>query len=188
MKQHLTIEDLEELSDEEKVRLRELWQPAQYDLAAGYYCTDVVNDQYQVVDFVVGNIEVVTNHHQYYHLYLTDIRFKKVEPDEQSEPEGLEEQVAEEEPEDDFFAVETEPDFDCEVTQPHTYEKSQCLPLLSIGQMIEILRKQDYGIQEFFLTIASNDTLSYLGRYPNSPEFENEEICDLLWEAVKSVL
>jgi len=62
--------------------------------------------------------------------------------------------------------------------------------LLSIGQMIEFLFDNDYGPQ-----IHSNDTAFYWTVEPEKKldcwkkdKYENSELCDALWEAVKEIL
>ncbi len=131
MKRRITIRQLNELSEEQKVRLREWWKPEHGDLV---YDTDLKNVQC---------------------IYPYDIYLRG------------------------FF--------------------EEVLPLLDIGQMIELL--QEHGVKEDGIELLScltfckpvcrqdefiyNDTI--IGLYW-AGRFDGVELVDALWQAVKSVL
>jgi len=61
------------------------------------------------------------------------------------------------------------------------YEKLLCLPLLSIGQMIEIIGN-DWYMKAFCTSMHD------CGIYKNMKYWKNDDLCDALWEAVKERL
>lgn len=66
---------------------------------------------------------------------------------------------------------------------------SFCLPLLTIGQMIEFMDDQgNFGYSKQF--VGSGNTLYWVIREKNKKEnkFKSVELCDTLWKAVKQVL
>lgn len=70
-------------------------------------------------------------------------------------------------------------------------EKRVCLPLFNIGQMFELLesQKHQYGVRKL-QQIYSNKYQYY--EYLDTPEKQfykpYDELCDVLWEAVKKLL
>lgn len=68
----------------------------------------------------------------------------------------------------------------------HTKSKKHCLPLISIGQCIELLDKEGYPSLEQDSMGWWTVTFGY-GYGSNEPQ-RQEELIDTLWEAVKSVL
>jgi hypothetical protein len=124
MKRRITIEQLQELTEEQKQRLREWWKPNKYDVA---------------IDFKYDNYEF---------------------PVEQVFDDKLI----------DFV------DYGWEIPDS---KKDDCLPLLSIGQMIELLSEK------------SISRLSYIFQclaYNIEDEEVQSDICTELWQAVKQVL
>jgi len=117
VKQRIEPTDLEVLTDAQKQRLRELWEP------------QVGN--FMLVDTVVRLVTTINNNR--FGVYL-------------------------------FYYT------------TGCCQKQDCLPILSIGQMIEILQKNN----------ISNDLLSYCNTY--IMRIECEDICDALWQAVKEIL
>lgn len=109
MKQHITVEQLKELTEEQKQRLKDWWKPG----AGDFY---VVWDD---------------------HVALTTKESKEY------------------------------------------INKENCTPLLSIGQMIELLHKKD-AVNHHFIQAYHN-----MWRVNTH---ENIELCDALWEAVKALL
>jgi hypothetical protein len=121
VKRRIEPEQLNELTPEQKERLRELWKPQEFDVclfAAEICAIDVVRENYEIHERI-----------------------------------------------DTWFWF-----VDCE-GRPVT--KDDCLPLLDIGQMIELLRKISFNAIE---------SLDYSGA------IQSEKLCDALWQAVKSVL
>ncbi len=66
MKQHITIENLMELTEYQKDRLNDLWTPQRYDLAAGFLCKDVENNEYDIFEFVIGHVNIGETRSGYY--------------------------------------------------------------------------------------------------------------------------
>lgn len=62
--------------------------------------------------------------------------------------------------------------------QGDEYKKENCLPLLNIGQMIELLENKEHNNhlirQIFHITSSQIDNV--------------DNLCDALWEAIKSIL
>jgi hypothetical protein len=123
MKQRITIEQLNELTDEQKKRLREWWKP-------------------QEGDFIISD---------------KDSRIRIIgKPNNNSATQ--------------FFPRALN-GYECDIIILKT-----CLPLLSIGQMIELTE--------------STNIIKYNGGWAlddDAVEF-HDELCDALWEAVKQIL
>ncbi|MGW8823344.1 hypothetical protein ACWGNU_14580 [Paenibacillus lautus] len=65
------------------------------------------------------------------------------------------------------------------------HHKLRCLPLLSIGQMIELLRSKGYGVymntyEAEWEVVARKDGKSRVALAP--------DLCDVYWEIVKQIL
>ena len=76
---------------------------------------------------------------------------------------------------------------DAIVSQDYTFgevrhDKSDCLPLLNIGQMIELL--EPYFESEY----GTEPARYFKGIILDWDDFEIPELCDALWEAVKATL
>lgn len=121
MKQRITVEQLNELTDEQKERLREWWKPQ-----TGDWCYPVNDEGYS--DYCDHGIVIGDVVHDF--------------------PHG------------DF--------------SPISYYS--CLPLLSIGQMIELTE--------------STNIIKYNGGWALEEDAISfhDELCDALWEAVKNIL
>lgn len=198
MKRNITKEDLAALSDSQKVSLRELWLPEKYDLAVAYICKNAETEEYDEIEFVVGNLVL---HHN--HITLIDIRRPKDEKDDETDSEDSlknsvfnndanESDLEEEELDEDFSDEDF--DFEFEYEQPTTFSKEDCLPLLSITQMIEILDRKSFKDVNFYLSTSFDDkaceignTNSALEDYGNTHD-ESAELCDVLWEIIKQLL
>jgi hypothetical protein len=194
MKQNITIEDLMTLSEGQKRSLRSLWLPQKYDQAAAFVCMNVETDELDQIEFVVGDIlveevnggkkvEVRKNAkiHDNFNVTLRSLRLVNEELEENSE-ENLEEK--EESFEDD--------DFDYEYMRQEDFFKLEyCLPLLSIGQMINILEESGYKSHDYHINFNS-DTNKYSLARPESDFLDSadeyEELCDVLWNKLKDTL
>jgi hypothetical protein len=80
-----------------------------------------------------------------------------------------------------------------EYSEPDQYfSKEDCLPVLNIGQMIEMLSRVKYGQDGFsiFLPPARKIVGDSGSKVVNSTEmeFEEEELCDALWNALVEFL
>jgi len=204
MKLRITRKDLEDLNFEQKQNLCDLWIPNVYDAAVATLCVDAAEEKFDQITFVVGGIKLMKHHD----IMLTDLKFM---PDEQLKIqeeelyssniasdridgiEGLSAQVeeTEEEPLEDFSFDE---DFTFEFQRPESFSKQDCVPLLDIGQMIDILQKKNFGQGEFFLSAVFGESVFEMGKndFSGSNDFnednENCELCDILWESVKALL
>ncbi|GIP29982.1 hypothetical protein J23TS9_51120 [Paenibacillus sp. J23TS9] len=138
MKQRITIDDLNELSTEQKERLRKWW---------------MVRDP-----------------------GLSDLYVVKVKYDDVTRYEGP-------------FVNSGHRDFN------EDYHKGEALPLLSIGQMIEMVQE---NLESGLLIEYNNDKVSHYFHWKLSKrilpdslpsnDITNLELCDLLWLATKTVL
>lgn len=179
MKQHITLEDIAQISDSQLQTLNKFWLPEKYDLAAALVCKDVSCDNYERVEFIIGNIAM-------YHTSVTlfDLKYLGNPSEETDEDEDAEE--SEDVNIDDY-------DFNFAYEQPVSFNKKDCVPLLNIGQMIDILQRNNFGQGDFYIIASSNDSMCELGKnYANmnnyGNEYEDKELCDVLWESIKAIL
>jgi hypothetical protein len=144
MKQRINIEQLQELTEEQKQRLREWWKPNKYDVA---------------IDFKYDNYEF---------------------PVEQVCDDKLI----------DFV------DYGEEIADS---KKEDCLPLLNIGQMIELLTNKGRFAEKLIIEIYKATRVERENKiceiYEHSRDYEdgivsyaNRELANCLWQAVKQVL
>lgn len=182
MKQHITIENLMELTEYQRDRLNSLWIPQQYDLAAGFLCKDAENNEMDIFEFVIGHVNIGEKRAGYYMtlMNLEALRNWGIQEDETKEETNEEEEYNEE-------------DFTFEYERPDIYSKGDCLPLLSIGQMIEILNKCGYGKGSFYINYQKETNGYAVGRdieqyIDFGTDYNEEELCDALWTAVKETL
>lgn len=184
MKQYITIEDLMELDDYKRDRLNDLWVPKKHDLAAAFLCKDAENNEYDIFEFVIGQV-IIGEARSGYHMTLMNLEgIRSWGAATQDSPE----EDGEEAPAEEEFSEE---DFCFEYERPDVYSKSDCLPLLNIGQMLELLKKCGYGNGSFYASIGNDG--GGVGREINDYEsygldYEDEELCNALWSAVKEVL
>ncbi len=192
MKKCLSPEDFRELSETQKSALRDLWLPCKYDLAFEIVWRDVENDIHDIAIILVLDAKVHST------LRNCEVILKVYYPNGIPEYGGLEASSEEddsngwdistengddftEQPENGFMENEMSPDEKNERSEEHYINKENCLPLLNIGQMIDIL-KEHQG--EPNISFAPEEAVCYVGGI----EFSGEELCDALWEAVKKLL
>lgn len=200
MKRYITKEDLAQLTESQKVSLRELWLPEKYDRAIAYICKNAETEEYDEIDFVVGNILLHRTH-----ITLIDIRHPMNEKGESEEDDSNQSGVADEEemiPDEKEFDLSNDDseemdfddeDFEFEYERPTTFSKEDCLPLLGIPQMIEIFERRDFKDINFYLTASADEKGCAIGNSDTSLEtygssFEPAELCDVLWENLKQLL
>jgi hypothetical protein len=235
MKQRITRRDLENLTNEQKRRLNELWTPSVYDVAVAKVLKSVATDEYDEYEFVVGEISLSGTS-----IYLTNISAVKTETSSQSEPSYTVMKTEEPRVEDSLLTVKVdtffgesisgfgnrddynrategmvdslgdeydentddeqeqqeevfqEEDLEDNYQLPTTLIKVDCTPLLTIGNMIEILQNNHYGKFDFFFSVSTNDIGCELGEenssWGNHPDWEPAELCDVLWESIKELL
>lgn len=206
MKIRLTRKDLESLSQTQRLSLSKLWLPQKYDVALAYVCIDVTSEEYEKIDFVVGNVDISSSGN----ITLSAIKdIVEEEPEEepalqnttQSSPfpsfntmsEILYEDAPEEGNSNEIQQADSDEkmeDFTDSFDLPSYFNRDDCVPLLNIGQMLDILSRTGYKNGDFYLSASIDEKSCTLG---NDPEFLNEdegnsELCDVLWEFVKSLL
>ena len=85
-----------------------------------------------------------------------------------------------------------EEDLEDNYQRPVTHTKNECTPLLTIGEMIEILQKNNFGKYDFFLSASTYEIGCEIGRddssWGNNRDWEPAELCDVLWESIKDIL
>jgi len=130
MKQNIAISQLQELTAEQQIKLRDLWKPKQYDLVAYTY---KYNDDELKTDKVIIK-----------GLYNNDPT--KIE--EVSDMEG-----------------------------EYVFPKENCLPILNIGQMFEIL-----------LGCSCIDCTKRMLNENTQNKIYGIDLCDVLWKLTKEYL
>jgi len=207
MKQRITVEDLKSLTPDQKQTLNSLWKPGKFDHAVASICKDIINEEYEDYEFVIGNIEIYNG----YRFLLYDIAHMSNENPDDSELTDETSQNNDEsysndkdsyedayENEDEYdkdheeIAEDFDQDQDFSYCRPSSFIKDECLPLLTIGQMIEILSRTTPSLGQFYLFAESGDIFCEIGDKAHSNEYgfdlENNELCDVLWELVKNTL
>lgn len=176
MKQNLTVEDLNSLTFSQKQTLNSMWIPAKYDLAVASVCKDVENDIYEYLEFVVGEVILPRG---------TTLTLKRLRNPE------------------DFAAVDENQDLDNEelseeifydsAFDPGDYfQKDNCLPLLNIGQLIEMIRRTKSGQDGFSLMIPPTSGFELEQGFSINDRFgevdRDSELIDLLFKILKEQL
>jgi len=184
MKQHITVENLMELTEYQRDRLNDLWTPQRYDLAAGFLIKDAENNEYDIFEFVIGHLKIGETRSGYY-MTLMNLEALRGWANQGDAEEEEEEEVDTEE--------YNEEDFIFEYERPDVYSKGDCMPLLNIGQMLEILNKCGYGKGDFYINFRKETSSCGVGRdieqyIDFGTDYSSEELCDALWAAVKEVL
>ena len=194
MKQRVAIEDISDLSEIQKQVLNDLWIPAVYDVAIAQVCMDVDTEEYEKINFVVGGIEIYNRTGMILHdiRYLESVKSNEASEDPEDSQASAEEKGNGNEDE-DLDEEFDEDSIDFSYTRPTAFNKEDCIPLLTIGQMIDILEKKGFGYGDFYLAAGINDIGCEIGKsffdvnnYGN--EYAKKELCDVLWEYVKTVL
>lgn len=207
MKKRITIEDVSTLSDSQKIRLAEIWTPEVYDLAIALICTDADKEIYEKLSFVIGGVQVLKNGSLLLHDIKQTPSLSEENPDDTMDLDpnsttGLSPIVGQasileaslkapfvgedDESEDEYAEI----DESFVIETPTSFAKEDCLPLLDIGQMIHILSKYEFGNGDFYLTAAIGEIGCDIGKSDNymNEHYENAELCDVLWELIKTLL
>jgi len=183
MKQHISEKDLLELTEQQKDKLRYIWMPKERDLAVAHICKNAETNEFESIVFTIGKVECEEIEAQgnrsmtkRFSMVLRSLRlidddfYEELEKDDIVEDLELDYQSQE-----DCFCIE------------------ETLPLLNIGQMIEILTKH-YFLSNSFLIRYNNVEKKYqlsrkISTYNDEIyDHESEELCDALWKAVKTIL
>ncbi len=209
MKLMITQKQLDELSSEQKQNLCDLWIPNLYDAAVATVCVDAAEEKYGQITFVIGGITILKN----YNLLLFDLKYlpeQKIrilqdnnsesndsdnidENNEIENDESPEMNVNDEEEDDIEGDFSFDEDFSFEFQRPESFSKQECLPLLNIGQMLDILSRKNFGQCNFSLSVAIDEDYIEIAKdnFVQDDAIENSEnieLCDVLWKAVKALL
>lgn len=211
MNLRITLQQLDELTVEQKQNLCDLWIPNIYDVAVANVCVDAAEEKFAQIIYVIGGIKLLKHHDMmlYDLKYMPDEKLKIMNEESYSDNiasdriDGIDdlsdinEAQQEEQPDE---AVENDEDFsfgedfNFEFQRPDSYVKQDCLPLLDIGQMLAILKREKFGQGEFYMSAAIDEYYFYMGKDDlsnNSMYDQNEnncELCDVLWQSVKALL
>lgn len=182
MKQRVSIEEILELNQDQRESLNNMWMAEINDVAVGFVCRDAEEDIYDAIPFVLGDVFV----EQSYGRKFVNITLRSLKS------MGMDENISEENFDDNVEDIEEE-ELIIQSFEPDYFNKYECLPLLSIGQMIKILRDKSYGNGSFYLDIKESTEKSGIGRditqyISYGKDIEEVEICDALWTAVKEIL
>ncbi len=204
MKLRITRKDLEELTLEQKQNLRDLWIPHIYDTVVATVCVDAAEERFEQITYVVGGITLLKHHDMllYDLKFMADDSFKVKEEEAYSDSissdriDGIDSAnsstVEDDSAEDAEFNFDE--DFNFEFQRPESYSKQDCIPLLDIGQMIDILERKNYGEGDFYLSASIGDYVlemgkaGFTGSLPYDENNKQCELCDILWESVKAII
>ncbi len=205
MKLRITRKDLEELTLEQQQNLRDLWIPHIYDTVVATVCVDAAEERFEQIIYVVGGITLLKHHD----MLLYDLKFMaddslKIKEEEAYSDSISSDRIDEEDSVNESSTVEDDPtedadfnfdeDFNFEFQRPESFSKQDCLPLLDIGQMIDILERKNYGEGDFYLSASIGDYVLEMGKagFTGSLPFDENnkqcELCDILWESVKAII
>lgn len=173
MKQYVTPDQLLALNSTQKANLMDLWLPEVNSLAMARICKDVINDEYDNIIFVIGEVLVTEGRNS-----LVLRRYKLLD-------DSL--------PDEDKELIENEEELEMQYSEPEQYFNSvDCLPLLGIGQLIELLGRVRYGQDGYDISIPSVRKLpgdrDFVVTNKNELEHEEPELCDALWNALVECL
>jgi hypothetical protein len=188
MKKCLSPDDVMELNETEKNALRDLWQPSKCDVAVEIVWKDVENDLYDGIAFMITDVGLRVTYNQHCDVMLKVVylenppQYENLDTEAEAEESDGDDDSLDDATETDVTDRETDPeDTDHAAAIDHILNKESCLPLFSIGQMIEIIRKHK---SELSISFTLEEALCYI----DGREFCGEELCDALWEAVKTLL
>ncbi len=205
MKLRITRKELEELTLEQKQNLCDLWIPHIYDTAIATVCVDAAEEKFEQITYIIGGIKLLKHHDMllYDLKFMPDESYKIKEEDTYSDSiasdriDGIESTEAKEPEELEITDSEDfnfDEDFSFEFQRPESYSKQDCLPLLDIGQMIDILQRKNFGDGDFYLSASIGDYVLEMGKngFSGSVSYDVNnkecELCDILWESVKAIL
>ena len=184
MKQHITPEDLLKLNGSQVLNLRDMWMPKPNTMAMARICKDVINDEYDTIVFVIG--EVIVQEHSTRLVLRRLVPAGDIDMDQDLElPEGNGDdmELSEGNGDEEFSFEYSEPD--------QFFSKDDCLPVLNIGQIIEMLNHVKWPGRFLDIYPARKKNVGDSGsKVVNSTEmeFEEEELCDALWNALVEFL
>jgi hypothetical protein len=186
MKQYITVDDLNTLSENQKQALNSMWLPEKYDHVAAKVCVDAENDIYEDFEFVVGGISI----HRGSDIILRRLRLL----DEIAEDNNTatHDEITEED-ETSLNEASEEEEFNIDISDPGDYfMKENCLPLLNIGQLISFLRRTKAGQNGFSIGIPAVDEHFDEQSFTLDDRFGEaasaDELVDLLFDMIKTVI
>ncbi len=214
MKLRITKSQLNSLTFEQKQNLCDLWIPNLYDVAVANVCIDAAEEKFSQITYVIGGIKLIKHHD----LLLYDLKFLPDEQliiqDDDSSSDNITSDITDDidninesenekhidnididendEATEEEFSFEE--DFNFEFQRPDSYSKKDCVPLLDIGQMIDILQRKNFGKGGFYISANIDDYVFEMGKddFSNNSMFDENnkecELCDILWESVKALL
>ena len=167
MKQRITVEDVNMLTPSQKVNLRNLWLPKRYSLAVARVCLNADTEEYADIEFCIGGVKIYPSGS----LAITDLRavdgFVKIP--------GEEEELSYEE--------------------PTIFTKKECLPLLTIGEMIDIMDAMNFKNFHFYILAGTGVEGCEVGNFRSNLKetiltggYQQAELCDVLWAMILSEL
>ena len=170
IKRRITVEDIKSLKDSQKENLNKLWRPEKYDIVMATVCTDVENDIWSDIEFTVGQIKMFSSGKcLLYDLRYLENLYQLDKSDENAE----------------------DVPFDAYIS----FNMNDCLPLLDMGQMIEILNFVNLNKYHFYMLAGDGKYGCELGNYNSilkstilSDGYQKAEFIDLMWGIIKSIL
>lgn len=173
MKQYVTPDQILALNGTQMANLMDLWLPEVNTLAMARICKDVINDEYDNIVFVIGEVLVTEGRNN-----LVLRRYRLLDETFFDENREL---------------FENEGEVELEYSEPEQYfNKADCFPLPGIGQLIEWLNRVRYGQDGFDISIPAVRKLpgdkDFVVMNRNELEYEEEELCDTLWNALAECL
>lgn len=182
MKKYVAMEDLNNISESQKGLLRQLWKPKKYDLITVPVCKDVENDLYDFDVYIIQDIEfhqINDDKRNTASIFPVDsyeyheILFKAIPLNQNSLSYDLEDSLIDNSDE----AEEND------VVPIFLISKNDCLPLLDITGLIEILYQGKFK-SEFLLKLTTNKEMISI----DGIDFRSDSLIDSLWEAIKTLL
>jgi len=170
MKQRISVDDLKRLDKKQCANLRAMWTPMRYQIALATICTNAETDAHSDIEFCVGGVFI-------------NLRTGKVTIKDLHATEGyMRLPLSDDEGEDG-----DEP----EMVEPASFEKEECLPLLNIGEMIDLMNARNFRGFHFYLLAGTGTTGAEVGNFKSTIKdkiltegFESSELCDVLWEMI----
>lgn len=174
MKQRISTHELAQLTKSQRANLQQMWIPEKYDIAIAYVCVNAETEEYNEVEFCIGSVKIKPSGT----VTISDLRATDgyLKPFEEEDGENADGALHEYE-------------------EPIKFLKGQCLPLLSIGQLISLLQYVGINKYHFYLLAGDGEIGCEIGKFNSvlktgmlADGFENVELVDLLWKLLKETL
>ena len=165
MKQRISIDDLKKLSATQRAHLLDLWIPARYSLAVANVCVNAETNEYTYIEFCIGSARITKN---------GNVRINDLHSSE------------------GFMRIPADED---EFDEPSAFNQYECLPLLSIGEMMELMERRNFSGFHFYLLAGTGEHGCEVGNFKSelktkilSGDYEKAELCDVLWQMIVAQL